>query len=181
MLAVALSANRDLVASGGVDGTVRVWRRGDGDRLRVYQRHRGAVWSVAFTADGKTLLSGGADGLVVSHRLDQPSDEAAAPGTGARHAGGGRERARRAAIPQMRRLSQLDPRWRPPGRPQPARPVRPGRGHAARLPLFAGPAESALVWNARTIDRLFEVGPETLVPGSKMPLQRMPDPPIAPC
>ena len=36
--------------------------------------------------------------------------------------------------------------------------------------------ESDLVWSAKTIDRLFDVGPEVLVPGSKMPLQRMPDP-----
>jgi cytochrome c len=34
---------------------------------------------------------------------------------------------------------------------------------------------SRLVWDAATIDRLFEIGPETLIPGSKMPLQRMPD------
>jgi cytochrome c len=36
--------------------------------------------------------------------------------------------------------------------------------------------ESDLVWTAETVDRLFEIGPENLVPGSKMPLQRMPDP-----
>jgi cytochrome c len=36
--------------------------------------------------------------------------------------------------------------------------------------------DSDLVWSAETIDRLFDVGPEVLVPGSKMPLQRMPDP-----
>jgi cytochrome c len=36
--------------------------------------------------------------------------------------------------------------------------------------------ESDLVWTAETVGRLFEIGPENLVPGSKMPLQRMPDP-----
>ena len=35
---------------------------------------------------------------------------------------------------------------------------------------------SGLVWTDATIDRLFALGPETVVPGSKMPLQRMPDP-----
>jgi cytochrome c len=33
-----------------------------------------------------------------------------------------------------------------------------------------------VVWTDATIDRLFALGPETVVPGSKMPLQRMPDP-----
>ena len=43
-------------------------------------------------------------------------------------------------------------------------------------PYSAALRESDLVWSAKTIDRLFDVGPEVLVPGSKMPLQRMPDP-----
>jgi cytochrome c len=35
--------------------------------------------------------------------------------------------------------------------------------------------KSDLIWTEATVARLFEVGPEVLVPGSKMPLQRMPD------
>ena len=34
---------------------------------------------------------------------------------------------------------------------------------------------SGLVWSDATIDRLFALGPNEVVPGSKMPLQRMPD------
>ena len=75
MLTVALSGDGSLVASGGVDGTVRVWRRGDGDRLKVYARHQGPVWSVVFAPDGKTLLSGGADGLVLTYDLDRDESE----------------------------------------------------------------------------------------------------------
>jgi cytochrome c len=175
VLAVALSADRELVASGGIDGTVRVWRRGDGDRLRVYQRHGGAVWSVAFTPDGKTLLSGGADGLVVSHRLDrhpEASEVAAAAIEEAspEAAGRGAELFRKCVA---------------------CHTVTPDGGHKAGptlhglfgrvagshpgYPYSAALRESELVWTAKTIDRLFDVGPEVLVPGSKMPLQRMPD------
>ena len=35
--------------------------------------------------------------------------------------------------------------------------------------------ESGIVWTEDTVSRLFEVGPETLTPGSKMPLQRISD------
>ena len=37
-------------------------------------------------------------------------------------------------------------------------------------------ADSDIVWNETTIDRLFEEGPDHYTPGSKMPMQRMTDP-----
>jgi cytochrome c len=176
VLTVAFSADRGLVASGGIDGTVRVWRRGDGDRLRVYQRQGGAVWSVAFTPDGKALLSGGADGLVVSHRLDAVPDPRGAV---------------QAATEEV--APEVDERGAELFRKCVAcHTVTPDGGHRAgptlhRLfgrvagsqpdyPYSPALRESDLVWTAETVDRLFEVGPENLVPGSKMPLQRMPDP-----
>lgn len=35
---------------------------------------------------------------------------------------------------------------------------------------------SGIVWNAETVGRLFDVGPDRMVPGTKMPLQRIPNP-----
>jgi len=32
---------------------------------------------------------------------------------------------------------------------------------------------SDLIWSAETIDALFDIGPDTYLPGSKMPMQRM--------
>lgn len=37
-------------------------------------------------------------------------------------------------------------------------------------------ANAAIVWNAETIDRLFDLGPEHYIPGTKMPAQRIADP-----
>jgi cytochrome c len=174
VLAVALSADGELVASGGVDGTVRVWQRGDGDRLRVWQRQGGPVWSVAFAPDSRTLLSGGADGLVVSHRLGDPPPDAPAPLARA----GPDDHAQDRGALLFRQCAACHT-------------VTPDGGHragpslhglfgrvAGRLPGYPySPAlqDSELVWTAETIDQLFDVGPENLVPGSKMPLQRMPD------
>jgi len=35
--------------------------------------------------------------------------------------------------------------------------------------------KSDLVWTEETVDKLFAIGPDHLLPGTKMPLQRMPD------
>jgi cytochrome c len=184
VLSVALSADGDLVASGGVDGTVRVWRRGDGDRLKVFARHRGPVWSVVFSPDGETLLSGGADGLVLTYDLnaateveeeivdsdaaqvDQRTDEAAASGGASRGA-------------KLFKTCSA------------CHTLTPDDGHRAGPTLhglFGRTAgshpdyrysealrESDLVWTEETVDELFAIGPDHLLPGTKMPLQRMPD------
>jgi cytochrome c len=176
VLAVALSPDGSLVASGGVDGTVRLWREGDGDRLRIYQRHHGPVWTVAFAPDGATLLSGGADGLVIAYDLSRaPEDEGPTDGVALA--------ARPATEPD--RGAELFRGC------VACHTVTPDGGHKAGPTLYglfgrtAGSLpgypysetlrESTLVWTEATVARLFEIGPEHLVPGSKMPLQRMPD------
>ena len=61
---LALSADGRTVASGGDDGTARVWDAQTGELLRIFSEgHYGQVSSVALSADGRTLLSGGADGF----------------------------------------------------------------------------------------------------------------------
>ena len=74
------------MASGGLDGTVRLWDAASGACLHVLTGHTAAVLGVGLSADGGRVASGGADGTV---RLwDAASGEClqSSPGTRARSA-----------------------------------------------------------------------------------------------
>jgi serine/threonine protein kinase len=62
--AVAFSAARGLIASGGADRTVRMWNAETFAPGRVYRGHQDFVTALAFAADGRTLASGDLAGTV---------------------------------------------------------------------------------------------------------------------
>jgi WD40 repeat protein/serine/threonine protein kinase len=77
---VAFSPDNRTICSGGWDQKIRVWDAGTGEKLRTLLGHEGWVLSVAFTPDGKQIVSsGGGDGTVkvwdvtVGHELTQLS------------------------------------------------------------------------------------------------------------
>jgi WD40 repeat protein len=68
---VALSADGTLLASGGQDGTIRIWDPVSQQCLRILQMNSGTVYCVALSGDGRLLASGGLDGTI---RLCDPDN-----------------------------------------------------------------------------------------------------------
>jgi serine/threonine protein kinase/WD40 repeat protein len=65
---IVFNAAGSLFASASDDRTIRVWSS-EGDEVAVLQGHLAEVSALAFTADGRSLLSGGEDGMILIHHI----------------------------------------------------------------------------------------------------------------
>jgi WD40 repeat protein len=61
---LAASPDGTLLASGGYDRNVRIWRVADGRQVAALAGHGGTVWTLAWSPDGRWLASAGEDRLI---------------------------------------------------------------------------------------------------------------------
>ncbi len=77
--AVAVSPATSWIAAGGADGLLRLWDPAIGARRFEWTAHVGPVEDVAFSNDGKLLVSGGADKMVRVWRVSDQREVAHYP------------------------------------------------------------------------------------------------------
>jgi cytochrome c len=174
IIAVALSHDARLVAAAGIRGSVAIIERSSRKLLRTLVGPGLPVWSLAFLKDNRTLLSGGTDRLI--RRWDAETGEpigdlvAGAPEDPlAAYAGDHGAEVFRACVA----CHTLDP----------AEGMRAGPTLAgifgrriATLPgyNFSDALKKLdIIWTPETISKLFEIGPMTYTPGTKMPEQKI--------
>ena len=177
IIALAVSADGRLIAAAGIRGSVTIVERSERKVARTLVGPGLPVWSVAFFPDNKTLLTGGADRMVRrwdaltgehvgAVTMGAPEDPLAA------YAGDHGAEVFRACV-ACHTLS--------PDEGNRAGPTLAGifGRRIATLPGFNfSPALKKLdiVWTPETVAKLFEVGPMTYTPGTKMPEQTIGSP-----
>lgn len=163
------------IAVGGMRTPVTLIDRASGE---VRSRILGPglpLWALAFTADGRSLFTGGADRAV--RQFDVASGRPIGPAIAAdEHNDPGNDASAPRVFRACRACHGLTA-----GDTNRAGPTLYGimGRRIATLPGYAySPSLTAMdiVWSRETIARLFEIGPEAYTPGSRMPQQRITDP-----
>ena len=174
VVALAMSRDGALIAAAGTGGTVAIIDRKTRSVLRTLGVSGMPVWSVAFLPDSETLLTGGADGkirrwnlrtgdAIGSNLRGTPADPLAV------YAGDHGADVFRACV-ACHTLSKAEV--------QRAGPTLAGLYGRKIASLPGYPFSDALrkmeiVWTPKTVSKLFEVGPSTYTPGTKMPEQKI--------
>ena len=172
IIAVAVSADGKLIAAAGIRGSVAIVDRAARTLERTLVGPGLPVWSTAFFPDSRTLLTGGTDRMI--RRWDAVTGEpigTVVMGTPedplARYAGDPGAEVYRACV-ACHTLS--------PDEGNRAGPTLAGifGRRIASLPGYnfsAALKKLDIVWTPETVSKLFEVGPMTYTPGTKMPEQ----------
>lgn len=77
---LAISPNRQILASGSEDATIQLWSLVTGEQIRTLAGHSSGICSVAISPDGRILASGSSDKTVKLWQLDTGAEMLTAQG-----------------------------------------------------------------------------------------------------
>ena len=69
---IAISQFGDLAASGGWEGTLRLWRLPVGSEVRHWRAHSDSINGIVFLDDDRQIVSAGYDGVLARHAINGP-------------------------------------------------------------------------------------------------------------
>jgi cytochrome c len=177
IISVAVSGDGALVAAAGIRGSVAVIERAGRTLARTLVGPGLPVWSVAFLADNRTMITGGTDRMVRRWNalsgehvgtvaMGVPDDPLAA------YAGDPGAEVFRACIACHTLSPDEDNRAGPTLAGLYGRKIAtlPGYNFSEAL------RKLDIVWTQETVAKLFEVGPAAYTPGTKMPEQTIGSP-----
>jgi cytochrome c len=171
---LALAGARDDVAAASIGGSVAIIDRKTRSRRRVLEGPSTPIWALAFLPDGRTLLTGGADRMIRRWDVEtgrQIGDSAAGDAHDplAAYAGDPGAQVFRACVACHTLDADEGNRAGPTLHGIIGRRIAtlPGYNFSDAL------RHLDIVWTPETLAALFEVGPATYTPGTKMPEQRI--------
>jgi cytochrome c len=174
---LAISPDGKLIAAAGIRGSVAVIDRSERKLVRTLVGPGLPVWSVAFFADNQTLLTGGTDRIIRRWNVatGEPMDSGlvGAPNDPlARYAGDHGADVFRACVACHTLSSDEGNKAGPSLAGIFGRKIAtlPGYHYSDAL------KHMDIVWTPETVAKMFEVGPMTYTPGTKMPEQKINSP-----
>ena len=182
VLALAVTEKPGLIATGGGDGVVRVLRQNDGAVVEEFKNPFGPIWAMAFVNQGSAMYLGGLDDFASYWQVAPRAPFEPAEGEFPRRF---QERARangemshyETGRLQFARKCSICHTLTPDGanRAGPTLYKIFGRQIATQPGYtFSEPLKRLdIVWTEETVGKLFELGPDVLTPGAKMPLQKI--------
>lgn len=176
ILAMTQSRDGQYLAIGDGEGYIMLLDTSDWSIHADFRAtHRGPIWALAFSADGENIHAGGLDDAMFSWPLSDPRDapkmvegERAFLNGNDSASNGERQFQRKCSI--CHTLTGDSAR-----RAGPTLKNVFGRraGTVADYSYSNTLLQSEIVWNAQTIDALFDLGPDVYIRGTKMPVQRI--------